>query len=250
VSVAVMMRGMSPAIVLLHGFTHTGASWGAVTAALPERYLALAPDIRGHGSASQARPVSLAAVLDDLAELAPGPFTLVGYSMGGRIALHAALELASRVKELVLIGASPGIADPAERLERRRADESLAAHIEGASIEEFAARWARIPTLRDQPRRVAAAVHADRLRNTPAGLASALRGLGTGSLPSLWSSLDALAMPVTLVVGGRDRKFRQIAQEMAAGIAHSDIVVIPGSGHAAHLEAPSLVAALIASRAT
>ena len=82
---------MARDVVLLHGFTHTGASWDPVVAALAERYRALAPDIRGHGSASERYPVTLAAVLDDLGALAPAPFTLVGYSMGGRIALHAAL---------------------------------------------------------------------------------------------------------------------------------------------------------------
>ena len=123
---------MARDVVLLHGFTHTGASWDPVVAALAERYRALAPDIRGHGSASERDPVTLAAVLDDLGALAPAPFTLVGYSMGGRIALHAALApaLGARVQRLVLIGASPGLADPAERAERRAADERLADEVE------------------------------------------------------------------------------------------------------------------------
>ena len=118
--------------------------------------------------------------------------------MGGRIALHAALApaLAPRVERLVLIGASPGIADPAERAERRAADERLADEIERMTIEEFAHRWAQTPVLAGQPPAVAAAVHADRLRNTPAGLAGALRGLGTGALPSLWDRLAELRAPV------------------------------------------------------
>ena len=107
---------MAPDVVLLHGFTHTGASWDPVVAALGESYRAITPDIRGHGAASERLPVSLEAVLDDLAALAPARITLTGYSMGGRLALHAALALRDRVDRLVLIGASPGIADPAERL--------------------------------------------------------------------------------------------------------------------------------------
>ncbi|MFZ1993360.1 MAG: alpha/beta fold hydrolase, partial [Solirubrobacteraceae bacterium] len=101
---------MAPDLVLLHGFTNTGASWDQVVAALPERYRPLAPDLRGHGTASELRPVSLAAVVGDISGLARGPVELVGYSMGGRIALHVALAPASRVRRLVLIGASPGIA--------------------------------------------------------------------------------------------------------------------------------------------
>ena len=131
---------MAPDVVLLHGFTHTGASWDPVVAALAERYRALAPDIRGHGAAAGRGPVTLDGVLDDVAAAAPSRFTLVGYSMGGRIALHAALApaLAPRVERLLLIGASPGIADPAERAERRAADDRLADEVEQMSIEEFA----------------------------------------------------------------------------------------------------------------
>ena len=138
---------MTRDVVFLHGFTHTGASWDPVVAALGESYRSLAPDIRGHGTASEREPVILAAVLGDLAGLAPERFTLVGYSMGGRIALHAALAFGGRIERLVLIGASPGLADPVERGARRAADEKLADEIEGSSIEEFAERWARTPVL-------------------------------------------------------------------------------------------------------
>jgi 2-succinyl-6-hydroxy-2,4-cyclohexadiene-1-carboxylate synthase len=243
---------MAREIVLLHGFTHTGASWEAVVAALGERYRALAPDIRGHGTRSEADPVTLEAVLDDLAALAGERFTLVGYSMGGRIALHAAVALGAlgaRIERLVLIGASPGLAEPNERAARRAADEALADELSALSIEQFAARWARTPVLADQPPAVAAAVHADRLRNSPAGLARALRGLGTGALPSLWDRLGDIAEPVALVVGERDEKFRAIAERMAAGLPAATLAVVPDAGHAAHLEAPDAVAAVIAGQA-
>ncbi len=237
---------MTPAAVLLHGFTHTGSSWDPVIAALGERYRVVAPDIRGHGAAAAAVPVTLEAVIADLEALAPtGSFTLAGYSMGGRIALHAAAALPTRVRRLVLIGASPGIADAEEREQRRLADERLAAEIEGSSIEEFAARWARTPVLRGLPGDLLARVQRDRLKNTPAGLARALRGLGTGALPSLWGRLEELRIPVTLVVGERDRKFRAIADEMAGQIGDAEVRVVPGAGHAAHLEAPERLAEII-----
>ncbi len=240
---------MAPAIVLLHGFTHTGASWDPVRAALPERYRAYTPDIRGHGAATGLRPVTLDAVVEDLAHAAPETFTLAGYSMGGRIAMHAAFALAPRVSRLVLIGASPGIADPVQRAARQQADQAQAAEIEASTIEEFAQRWAQTPVLRGLAPEVGAAAHADRLRSTPAGLASALRGLGTGALPSLWEKLWAVSVPVTLVVGERDDKFREIAASMAALLPHAEVVVVPGSGHAAHLEAPERVAGTIAGMA-
>jgi 2-succinyl-6-hydroxy-2,4-cyclohexadiene-1-carboxylate synthase len=237
---------MARPLVLLHGFTQTGASWEPVAAALGERYLPIAPDIRGHGAASEKLPVALEPVLSDLAGARPGRFTLAGYSMGGRIALHAALALPDRVEGLVLIGASPGIAEHGEREARRAADERLADEIERASIEEFAARWALNPVLAGQPASIVQAVHADRLRNTPAGLARALRSLGTGALPSLWERLAELRMPVAMVAGERDAKFVEIAQQMAALIPGASVAIVPGAGHAAHLEAPEAVAELIA----
>src|SRR6185503_14272 len=132
-------------------------------------------------------------------------FTLGGYSMGGRIALHTALTLGPEiVTRLVLVGASPGLADPAERAARRAADDALAARIETLDIEAFAREWGAQPLFAGQPERVAAAAHADRLRNTPAGLAGALRGLGTGVMQPLWDRLPELSIPVTLIVGARD----------------------------------------------
>jgi 2-succinyl-6-hydroxy-2,4-cyclohexadiene-1-carboxylate synthase len=238
---------MARTLVLLHGFTNTGSSWEAVAAALPERYRPLAPDIRGHGAAGDLRPVSLAGFIGDVAALGgEDELQLAGYSMGGRLALHAAFALPGRVRSLVLIGASPGLADPAERAARRAADEALAAEVETITIDQFAERWARTPVLAGQPPAVLAAVTAQRLQNTPAGLAAALRGLGTGALPSLWERLGELVIPVELVVGERDAKFRATAERMAAALPDARVHVVPGAGHAVHLEDPVAVAEIIA----
>ena len=164
--------------------------------------------------------------------------------MGGRIALHTALQL-DGVERLVLVGASPGIADAAERAARRAADEELARRIETLDIETFAQEWGSQALFAGQAPRVAAAAHADRLRNTPAGLAAALRGLGTGVMEPLWERLGELTIPVTLVTGERDEKFRALAEAMLARLPDARHVVVPGTGHAAHLEAPEAVAEAI-----
>jgi len=230
-------------IVLLHGFTQTGRAWEPTIAALGERYRALAPDIRGHGAAADVRPVSFDAVRADVLALAPERFVLGGYSMGGRIALSVALAAPERVARLVLVGASPGLADPAERRARRAADEALADRIEGEGIEAFAAGWSSLPLFAGQPAPVAAAAHAERLAQSPAGLAAALRGLGTGVMEPLWERLSSLSVPVTLVVGERDAKFRAIAERMAAALPAAALHVVPGAGHAVQLEAPEVVVA-------
>jgi 2-succinyl-6-hydroxy-2,4-cyclohexadiene-1-carboxylate synthase len=235
---------MAEELVLLHGFTQTGASWRPVLAALGGRYKAIAPDLPGHG-AFAARPASFPACDAYLRALARRPVVLAGYSMGGRIALHAALGAGAPVARLVLVSASPGLADPAERAVRKRSDDALAERIEAIGVDAFVREWAAQPLFAGLPRGVAEQAGADRRRNTAAGLAAALRGLGTGVMPSLWDRLPELTLPVTLVAGERDAKFLAIAERMAAALPAGRLVVAEGAGHAVPLEDPDAVAAAI-----
>jgi 2-succinyl-6-hydroxy-2,4-cyclohexadiene-1-carboxylate synthase len=237
---------MAAELVLLHGFTQTGRSWQPVLHALAARYRAIAPDLPGHGGFAERRPASFAACDAYVRVLADQPITLAGYSMGGRIALHAALSLGPRVRRLVLVGASPGIADAAERAARAAEDAALADRIEAIGLEAFVREWGAQPLFDGMPRGIAEIAHADRMRNTAAGLAAALRGLGTGVMPPLWDRLGELTVPVELVVGERDEKFRAIAERMTAVLVAGRLHVVPGSGHAVHLEAPEAVAEVIA----
>src|SRR5215216_7038135 len=237
---------MPPDLLLLHGFTQTGRSWEPVRRALAARYRSLAPDLPGHGDFAGRRPASFPACDAYLRAVGGERFTLVGYSMGGRIALHAALSLGQRVERLVLIGASPGIADPRERAERARSDAALADRIEAIGLEAFVREWEAQPLIAGMPRGIADVARADRLRNTAPGLAAALRGLGTGVMPPLWDRLAGLAMPVELVVGERDEKFRAIADRMAVALPRARVRVVGGAGHAVHLEAPDAVAEVVA----
>jgi 2-succinyl-6-hydroxy-2,4-cyclohexadiene-1-carboxylate synthase len=232
-----------PPLVLLHGFTQTRQSWRRTATALRPRYRVLTPDLPGHGQAAHRTP-SFDAVTAYIRALAPAtPFTLVGYSMGGRIALHAALEL--ELARLVLIGASPGLEDPQERAQRKLDDDRLAARIEAVGVEAFAREWGNLPLWEGQSDRVRAAAYADRLRNTPHGLAQALRGLGTGTMEPLWERLPQLHTPVTLITGERDAKFRALADRMAERLPDAHRVTIPDTGHAPQLEDPEAVARAI-----
>ena len=231
-------------IVLLHGFTLTGRSWEPVLERL-EGADAIALDLRGHGAARDRRPIDFASVSGDVAAAAPAGATLCGYSLGGRVALRAALDHPGRFARLVLIGASPGIADPGDREARRRADEALAHRAEDMTIEAFAREWERLDVLATQPAEVRLRARADRMRNDPRALAAALRGLGAGAMEPLWDRLGELDVPVTLVVGERDEKFVAIAHAMTDRIADAEIVVVDGVGHAVYLERPEAVAELL-----
>ena len=236
---------MPAELILLHGFTQTGRSWQPVLHALAGRYRALAPDLPGHGDFAARRPASFAACDAYLSTLTGDRITLAGYSMGGRVALHAALGLGARLQRLVLIGARPGLADAAERRARAAADAALADRIQVVGLEAFVREWGAQPLFAGVPRGVAALAHADRMRNTADGLAAALRGLGTGVMPPLWDRLGELGMAVDLVVGERDAKFRAIAERMQVVLPDARLHVVPGAGHAVQLEAPEAVAELL-----
>jgi 2-succinyl-6-hydroxy-2,4-cyclohexadiene-1-carboxylate synthase len=233
-------------IVLLHGFSGTARAWDRVVSQLDrERYRPLAVDLRGHGTAAARRPLTFEDCVRDIADQAPPRFVLAGYSMGGRLALSLALGHPDRVDRLVLVSATAGIAGPRERADRRRDDEALASQIEAEGMEAFARRWAAQPLFSGQAPDVAAEAHADRMRNQSEGLAAALRGLGTGVMESLWDRLGELAMPVTVLAGERDERYCAIGRRLAASVQRGTLVVVPGAGHAVHLEAPSAVIAAL-----
>jgi 2-succinyl-6-hydroxy-2,4-cyclohexadiene-1-carboxylate synthase len=238
--------GVPEPLVLLHGFTQTGRGWDEVARHLGgERYRPIAPDIRGHGTAGRLRPIDFDRCVADVANLAAGRFALAGYSMGGRLALHVALAHPQRVARLVLVSTTAGIEDAAERARRRASDEALAAWMQSRPIAEVADRWGAQPLFAGQPPQVAAAARADRLRNDPAGLAAALRGIGTGAMQPLWARLGELTMEVAVLAGERDERFAALARRLSAALPRGAPTIVPGAGHALPLEAPRAVAAAI-----
>ena len=212
-----------------------------------QRYRPLALDLRGHGDAAHARPVSPSACTADVLAATAGRFALCGYSLGGRVALHVALAAPERVTRLVLLAATAGICDPSERAARRQADETLAAGIERGTIEAFADRWMAQPLFAGTAPEVVAAWRADLARNEPGGLAAALRGLGAGVMAPLWDRLPAVDVPATVVAGERDPKYVALAERLAAALPRAELVVVPGAGHGLAREAPDAVARLLES---
>lgn len=231
-----------PRLVLVHGFTQTRRSWGRAAARLAERHELVLIDAPGHG-----RSADVGASLWEGAELigeAGGRAAYIGYSMGGRYCLHLALSRPKLVERLVLVGATAGIENEADRAERRRADQSWEQLLYEQPLEQFIDRWLEGPLFKDLD--PGAAARSARLENTAAGLASSLRLAGTGAQEPLWDRLPALAMPVLLVVGERDAKFLALAQRMQQGIgAKVEVAVVEGASHAAHLEQPDAFAEIV-----
>ncbi|HEY0632071.1 MAG TPA: alpha/beta fold hydrolase [Thermoleophilaceae bacterium] len=220
---------MAPTVTFVPGFMQRGDAWQPVAAALAPRYRVQTLDF------------STWTLEGRLGEMPPGG-ALVGYSMGGRIALHAALREPDRFQALALIGVSAGVDD---REERRRSDEELAAWIETHSIEEVVERWERQPVFGTQSAALRAQQRPGRLSHDPLELAQLLRSAGQGATPPVWDRLHELRRPVLLVAGERDEPYVAAANRMASLMPNARVRIVPGAGHAPQLEQPLLVAELL-----
>ena len=253
VSIGVEERGTKGqrTIVLLHGFTGSTTSWGRHLHTFARSgFRVIALDMLGHGQSDA--PVDLqrysiehceADILAALEELGvrKGKSILLGYSMGGRIALYTAFS--SFFRALILESASPGLAEPQERLQRRHSDEQLADRIERDGIEAFVAYWEHLPLFASQqrlPYEQQQVLHKQRIDNRPIGLANSLRGVGTGVQPALQERLATLTIPVLLIAGILDSKFCAIAQDMACALPNAQVHIVPDAGHTVHLERPEV----------
>ncbi|MEY2470762.1 MAG: 2-succinyl-6-hydroxy-2,4-cyclohexadiene-carboxylate synthase [Actinomycetota bacterium] len=222
-------------LILVHGFTQTAASWDAIEyrlSALGHDVVAL--DAPGHGAHHETHLGLWESA--DLLAAEGGRGTWVGYSMGGRLALHVALAHPDNVERLVLIGATPGLESASERIERQASDELLAEELERDGLDAFLSRWLHQPLFATLPED-SAGLDARR-RNTVSGLAASLRLMGTGAQDPLWDRLHDIRCPVMLVTGALDTKFTAFAERMEALMPDAHIASLNGCGHAAHLEAP------------
>src|SRR5205814_18282 len=162
----------------------------------------------------------------------PGEAILLGYSMGGRIALYSAFS--GFFRAIILESASPGLASATDRAKRRDSDNALADRIERDGLAAFIAHWEQLPLFASQsalPRETRASLREQRLRNRPVGLANSLRGVGTGMQPSLHDRLQELHIPVLLIAGALDTKYCAIARNMAAALSHSMLHIVSNAGH-------------------
>ncbi len=239
-------------VVALHGFTGSGADFDPLRACLTPLTALDTPDLPGHGSKGPQRQIadySLSTHMDAISEAVTAEqVTLIGYSLGGRLALHWAIAHPRRIRRLILIGASPGLASPEERDERRLGDATLAEFIRTRGQEAFFKYWHNQtffqPMLR-LPKEQLDPILTRRDQNDPEGLALSLENVGTGTLPSLWHRLEEIRFPVDLVTGEHDEKFTRLAHEMGAHLPKARHSLIEGAGHAVHLEKPADLAMLL-----
>ena len=247
--------GEGPPLVLLHGFTGSADTWRDLTGRLAGGYRTIAPDLVGHARSDAPEAVERYAIrraaadlVALLRELGHERAAWLGYSLGGRVALQVAADHPQAVAALVLEGASPGIADDAEREARLASDEALAQRIERDGVEAFVDEWERLPLFASQlalPEEARAAVRTTRLAQRARGLANSLRGMGAGAQAPLHDRLPSIAAPALLLAGSLDAQYVAIARDMARTLPDATMRVIEGAGHAAHLERPEAFARLV-----
>lgn len=239
---AAQVLGEGERIAFCHGFTQTAASWKPIAARFATLgFQTVVVDLPGHGGSAGVRAdLRLAA---DLLAATCGRASYVGYSMGGRLCLQTALIYPNVVRRLALIGASPGIADEAERMRRIATDAELASRIVNVGIDTFLDEWIAQPLFGSLPD--ADDDLAERRTNTVQGLAASLRLAGTGALVSVGNRLAELAMPVLVMAGERDTKFTAIGRQVATSVQRGMFESVAAADHAAHLQRPEPVVALL-----
>lgn len=253
---ATEIDGDGKLLVALHGFTGAGSTILPLIERVRDGRPALVVDIVGHGGSDAPHhdePYTMSSVVDQvlsvIGQREPGTVHVLGYSMGGRIALSMAARAPWYFASVTTLSASPGIADPVERAERWNADQELAQRLEDEGLDAFLDWWLALPmfeslisgldeSARSETRR-------QRLTATSAGLANSLRGTGTGSMPPVWHALSSLRSPFLALAGELDPRYVDIATRAAAAAPFGRSETVSGAGHALHMENPSKVSHLV-----
>lgn len=248
----VIGEGKEETLVLLHGFTGSRETWVPFIHKWSSAFQIILIDLPGHGKSITPDFPDMVAFCDELKELLLGfnvkKCHLLGYSLGGRVALSFAQRHPEFVSSLILESASPGLKTEKERLERRNNDQILAKRLMEHGIEQFIEEWESIPLFSSQkrlPAKTKEKIRNERMMQNASGLSQSLLQMGTGSQPSWWNRLATLGMPVLLVVGGLDEKFVQINQAMEKAINSSELIIVQEAGHAVHVEQAEKFATIV-----
>lgn len=251
----VSVAGNGTPLLLLHGFTGDITTWNNVVQHLKGTYKVISIDIIGHGNTDSPNDIDkydIERVAHDLMlimdKMSIEKAHMLGYSMGGRLALSFAIIFPKKVISLILESASPGLKTVKDREKRKQSDALLAMMIEDKGMEEFVNYWEEIPLFSTQqqlPEEKQKQIRTQRLANSPSGLANSLRGMGTGSQPSWWDKLGELDKPVKLICGEADGKFCEIAKEMQKKLPNCQFTVVQRAGHAIHVEDPEIFGTIV-----
>ena len=221
-------------MLFIPGFMQRGDAWRPVAELLPERYPSRLLDHAEHSFEGRLREIS-----------GSGADVLVGYSLGGRLALRAALRTPETYRGVVLVGATAGLEEGPMRVQRAEADEKLASWMEAMPIEDIVALWERQPLFADQSELLVEEQRPGRLSHDPRSLALLLRTAGQGTLDPVWDELHTFELPLLAIAGARDDGYSAAAKRIASVAPNARAAIVEEAGHAPQLQRPAAVASLI-----
>lgn len=213
---------------------------------MKENHFCVNVDLPGHGATPN--PIELnysfdvvgRSLISFLKELKLKQVSLIGYSMGGRLALYLIWKYPKYFRKAILESVSPGIETEEERMKRIQEDEVIAKKLESQNFKDFLNEWYSQPLFWSLRK---SAVFDDMIQrrsiNNPQALATTLRAISTGRQPSLWGELKKVQVPNLLVIGEYDKKYQTIASKMLKNFSHAELKVVKGAGHNIHLENPA-----------
>lgn len=231
----------APILVLLHGLLGDRHDWAEVSAGL-EGVDFLALDLPGHGQNHQVRVASFEAfhhwLCDTLIDRGVSRYCLLGYSLGGRLALYHASRQPPGLEALWLESAHPGL-PVNERSARIAHDERWATRFEQEPLEDVLVDWYQQPVFADLTEAQRTRQIQRRLgANHGPAVAKMLRATSLGHQPSLWQWLEDTSLPVGYFSGRRDAKFHHLASRLASVAPRLRHITLEG-GHNLHSEQPS-----------
>lgn len=235
-------------IIFLHGFTGSASDWEYVMENIDDQCFPIAIDLPGHGK-TEVSDIANVYLIDSInniistiiEKLEISKVVLLGYSMGGRVALSFAAQYPLKIKAVILESSTAGIDNADERDKRLLCDLELAEKIENIGIETFIKYWVGLPLFKSQksiPQEKYQEIVKEKLNNNKKGLANSLRGFGTGKMTNLWYKLEDLSFPCLLITGSFDKKYEKIASKMKNQFPYSVHEVVESVGHNVHLEKP------------
>ena len=221
-------------MLFIPGFMQRGDAWRPVAELLPERYPSRLLEHAEHSFEGR-----MAEIADADADF------LVGYSLGGRLALRAALRAPGAYRGVVLVGATAGLEEGPMRVQRAEADEKLASWMEAMPIEDIVTLWERQPLFADQSEALVEEQRPGRLSHDPRSLALLLRTAGQGTLEPVWNELHSFELPLLAIAGARDDGYSAAAKRIASVAPNARAAIVEEAGHAPQLQQPAAVAGLI-----
>lgn len=237
------VHGRTP-LICIHGFGGSGLDFEALSRQMNPGFNTIGVNVPGHGGLDVSSD-PLNKILNTAQRFNQAPIVVLGYSMGGRIALRLALTGKLNIAHLILIGTTPGISNPELRLARIHFEREISKRLKGDSPRDFESWWrslAPIKTQSSMPEPYQSQMRQRRALNHLGHLDEMLAVFGTSSMPSMWSDLEHITVATDLFVGGRDQKYLDIARKIKDIMPRANCTTIEGCGHAPHLEAPAATA--------